>query len=135
MTDRDIVVVWPNFDSSGTLSHRVATSTTMPTRMGDAVTPPSADSSGSLSIALLLQLDSSYTTASNYQFKREINQGVIYAYGATNPGKDAPDADFEQHSLDMMGATYMDLSTPFTSDSAPIDAPLIPVKGNNSPSA
>ncbi|GAA5918312.1 hypothetical protein JCM1841_002165 [Sporobolomyces salmonicolor] len=153
MTDSDIVVVWPNSDSSWTLSHRVAISTTMPNLMGDAVTPPSADSSGSLSIALsfssnssfdsptvvifqrLLQLDSSYTTASNYQLKREINQGVIYAYGATNPGKDAQDADIEQHALDMMGATYMDLSTPFTSDSASIDAPLIPVKGNNSPSA
>lgn len=74
-----------------------------------------------------------YTTAQNYVLKREINQGVIFAKGDENPKSDKQDSPLEQHSLDSMGGTYVDLSVEFTPDSEPLEAPLVPVKGESSP--
>ncbi|GAA6061680.1 hypothetical protein JCM10212_005972 [Sporobolomyces blumeae] len=151
MTDSDIVILWPNSDGSWTLSHRRATSTALPGLLGDAVTPPQTDSTGLLSIVESLSSSSSsdspavvtfarplepsvdgYTTAEYFAFEREINQAVIFSYGDENPGNEAQDSDLNQHALDKMGASFVDLSTEFTADTTAIDAPLIPVKGESS---
>ncbi|GAA5986690.1 hypothetical protein JCM5350_001453 [Sporobolomyces pararoseus] len=152
MSDADIVILWPNSDSSWTLSHRRATTTAMPVLLGDVVTPPQKDSTSLLSIVDSLSSSSSssdsptivtfsrplnptvddYTTAANYELKREINQGVIFAKGDENPGSEKQDSDLKQHSLDSMGGSYIDLSVEFKSDSAAVDAPLTPVKGESS---
>lgn len=148
---RDIVILWPNSDSSWTLSHRRATTTAMPVLLGDVVTPPQKDSTSLLSIVDSLSSASSsdsptivtfsrplsptvdgYTTAANYELKREINQGVIFAKGDENPGSEKQDSDLKQHSLDSMGGSYVDLSVEFKSDSEAVDAPLTPVKGESS---
>ncbi|GAA6032856.1 hypothetical protein JCM8097_000831 [Rhodosporidiobolus ruineniae] len=156
MTDSDIIVLWPTVDGSSvtwTLSHRTASSTTMPTLVGSADSDdPSADSSGNLRVVASLSsasgsdkpavvtferpltLPDGYEGGKNYQLEAAVNQEVIYACGTTNPGKGDQDAEFEQHALDSMGATYMDLSTSFTADTAAIDAPLTPVKSSGSSS-
>jgi len=124
MSDSDIIIVWPNSDSSWTLSHRRATTTALPLLLGDAVDPPQTDSTGLLSIVpSLSSSDSSdspavvtftrplspdvdgYTTAPNFELKREINQGIIFAMGDENPGSDKQDTDLQQHALDHMGGS------------------------------
>ncbi|GAA5958423.1 hypothetical protein JCM3765_007872 [Sporobolomyces pararoseus] len=151
MSDADIVILWPNSDSSWTLSHRRATTTAMPLLLGDVVTPPQKDSTSLLSIVDSLSSSSSsdsptivtfsrplnpsvdgYTTAANFELKREINQGVIFAKGDEDPGSEKQDSDLKQHSLDSMGGSYIDLSIEFEADSRAIDAPLTPVKGESS---
>ncbi|GAA5877087.1 hypothetical protein JCM16303_006162 [Sporobolomyces ruberrimus] len=151
MSDADITILWPNSDSSWTLSHRRATTTAMPLLLGDAVDPPQSDSTKLLSIVSSLSSSSSsdsptidtftrplspdvdgYTTAENYILKREINQGVIFAKGDENPGNEKQDTDLKQHSLNSMGGSYVDLSAEFKADSEVIDAPLVPVKGESS---
>ncbi|GAA6012580.1 hypothetical protein JCM11491_005441 [Sporobolomyces phaffii] len=152
MSDADIVILWPNSDSSWTLSHRRATTTALPLLLGDTVTPPHTDSTSLLAVVPALSSSSSdkspttvvtfsrplepdadgYTTAENYVLKREKNQGVIFAKGDANPRSDAQDAGLEQHALDAMGGTYVDLSVEFTAESEGIDAPLVPVTGESS---
>ncbi|GAA5925673.1 hypothetical protein JCM10213_008853 [Rhodosporidiobolus nylandii] len=152
MTDSDIIVLWPT-DSSGsrtwTLSHRTASTTQMPTLVGDPnvddvsasadgnfrVVASLSSSSGDDSPAVVtferpLSLPDGFEGGSNYQLSAEINQEVIFAYGDKNPGDSAQDTDFTQHSLDTMGASYIDLSASFTADTEAIDAPLTPVKGS-----
>ncbi|GAA5850254.1 hypothetical protein JCM8547_001062 [Rhodosporidiobolus lusitaniae] len=157
MTDSDIIVLWPTLSSSSlawTLSHRTASSTVMPTIVDSAnADDPSASSDGNFRVVAslsssseddspavvtferLLSLPEGYEGGENYQLEAAVNQEIIYAYGDTNPGDAAQDADFEQHSLDMMGATYMDLSASFTADTAAIDAPLTPVKDSGGSSS
>ncbi|GAA6023738.1 hypothetical protein JCM10207_000240 [Rhodosporidiobolus poonsookiae] len=152
MTDSDIYVLWPTVDGSSvtwTLSHRTASTTAMPTLVGDAGSDVGTDGSGNLKVVASLSSSSAdekpavvtfvrplsmpdgYEGGANYQLEAAINQNFIYAYGDKNPGKSDQDADFEQHGLDMMGASYMDLSAEFTADTAAIDAPLTPVQGGS----
>ncbi|ORY75638.1 hypothetical protein BCR35DRAFT_333029 [Leucosporidium creatinivorum] len=107
MSGADIVVLWPNSDSSWTLSHRNAVSTTMPTVVDtSSSSDPSADATGSLAVVASLSSSSSsdsptivtfsrpltmpsdYTTDAEVKdLAQEINQPVIYALGPKNPGK------------------------------------------------
>ncbi|GAA5958319.1 hypothetical protein JCM8115_004052 [Rhodotorula mucilaginosa] len=155
MTDADIVICWPNSDGSWTLSHRTAPSTVLPTLVGPANSKdPSVDSSGSLRIVPSLssksageapavvtwerplKLPTGYKgKGSAFQLQRAINQPMIYANGPKNPGKAAQDADLAQHALDAMGGTYLDLSAAFTEKTAPIEPPLVPMKGGSASSA
>ncbi|GAA5923165.1 uncharacterized protein JCM15063_003557 [Sporobolomyces koalae] len=152
MSDADIVILWPNSDSTWTLSHRRATTTALPLLLGKAISPPQRDSTGLLSIVTSLSSSSSsdsptivtfsrplnpddegYTTAEKFVLERKINQGVIFAVGDDNPGSDKQDSDLKQHSLDSMGGAYIDLSVEFTADTQAIDAPITPVKGDSAP--
>ncbi|GAA5976769.1 hypothetical protein JCM11641_000866 [Rhodosporidiobolus odoratus] len=156
MTDSDIIVLWPTVSGGSltwTLSHRTASTTAMPTLVGSTSDDPSVDSTGNLKIVpglssasgdespavvtfeRLLSLPDGYEGGKNYQLEASINQGVIYAYGDKNPGDSAQGTDFDQHSLDSMGASYVDLSSSFTADTAAIDAPLTPVKSSGGSSS
>lgn len=155
MTDADIVICWPNSDGSWTLSHRSAPSTVLPTLVDPANSKdPSVDSSRSLRVVSSLtsksaseapavvtwerplKLPAGYKgKGSAFQLQKAINQPMIYANGPKNPGKAAQDADLAQHALDAMGGTYLDLSAAFTEKTAPIDPPVVPVKGGSASTA
>ncbi|GAA5926351.1 hypothetical protein JCM3775_000992 [Rhodotorula graminis] len=155
MTDADILILWPNGDSTWTLSHRTASSTVMPVLVGSASTDdPSSDSSGqvrvvpSLSSAdkadkpcvvtfeRLLALDDGDKYGGKVAgLENKANQPFIYAYGDTNPGDSAQDTDLKQHALSAMGGTYVDLSANFAAETAPIDPPLSPVEVDESGSS
>ncbi|KWU46629.1 hypothetical protein RHOSPDRAFT_31444 [Rhodotorula sp. JG-1b] len=155
MTDADFVICWPNSDGSWTLSHRTAPSTVLPTLVGSANSKdPSVDSTGSLRIVPSLSSKSASEApavvtwerplklptgykgkGSAFQLQKAINQPMIYANGPKNPGKAAQDADLAQHVLDAMGGTYLDLSAAFTEKTAPIEPPVVPVKGGSGSTA
>jgi hypothetical protein len=109
MVNSPMVIMWPNDDSTITLSQRSATSEAMPTV--DSNPPRVATLSQTLSITIGNKPQFVYTIPAN----SDTQQDVIWAFGTSAPSSSAVDATIQQH-LDS-GTFTLDLTKAIDSNS------------------
>jgi len=115
MENSPMVIMWPNSDSSITVSQRSATSEVMPTV--DSSPPRVATLSTSLSSTSGTEPKLAYTIAAN----SDTVQHVIWAFGTNAPSSAAVDATLQQH-LDS-GTFTLDLTKTIDSNSTSSSSP------------
>lgn len=111
MAGSPMVIMWPNSDSTITLSQRQATSHVMPTVDPDP--PRLASVSDSLSSTSGSQPKLAYTIDAN----SDTQQNIIWAFATAAPSSSAVDATIQQHYDS--GTTTLDLTKSLDSSTTP----------------
>jgi hypothetical protein len=109
MANSPMVIMWPNSDSSITLSQRSASGEVMPTVVSN---PPRV---ATVSTALSTTSGTNPTLVFTIAANSDTQQNVIWAFGTTAPSSSAVDATLEQHKDS--GTFTLDLTKTTTTSS------------------